>query len=379
MGNSLNKIHLPGETIGIIGGGQLGQMMAASAKEKGFKVLILDPTPNCPAAQVSDGQIVSSYDDLSGLIKLAKKCDVLTYEFENVDAETISEVKKYTDVPQGTKALIVTQNRIREKSFLEDNRFPVVKHAIVNSYSEFTSAIESVGIPAILKTVEGGYDGKGQLRIEDDSFSENEVQELLTSGTCILEAQIDLLKEVSVVISGNSNGEQSVFPVIENEHRNNILHISNCPAFIKAETEQECYQIAAKIASGLNLVGTMCVEFFIDTKHQVYVNEIAPRPHNSGHLTIEACNLSQFDTHILGVCGWKMPKVKLFESAIMVNLLGQHLQPAKDAITKHVDWYFHDYGKAEAKHNRKMGHITILTDNIELSKLQIQNDPIWDK
>ena len=375
----MNKVHFPGETIGIIGGGQLGQMMAQSAKEKGFKVQILDPTPDCPAAQVADGQIVADYDDLASLIELAKKSDVLTYEFENVDAKTIEEVQNYTDVPQGTKALIVTQNRTREKNFLSENDFPVVKHSIVNSKEDFQKAIELVKFPAILKTVEGGYDGKGQLRLDDDSFSESDVDELIKSGTCILEARIELFKEVSVMISANSAGEHSIFPVVENEHRDNILHISNCPALINNQIQEECLAIAHKIADELQLVGTMCVEFFISTDHKVYVNEIAPRPHNSGHLTIEACNVSQFDTHIIGVCGWPMPRVELFKSAIMVNLLGQHLQPAKDQIVNHPDWFFHDYGKSESKNNRKMGHITILVDDINLAKETIQKDPIWDK
>lgn len=357
----------------------MGQMMAQSAKEKGFKVQILDPTPDCPAAQVADGQIVADYDDLASLIELAKKSDVLTYEFENVDAKTIEEVQNYTDVPQGTKALIVTQNRTREKNFLSENDFPVVKHAIVNSKEDFQKAIELVKFPAILKTVEGGYDGKGQLRLDDDSFSESDVDELIKSGTCILEARIELFKEVSVMISANSAGEHSIFPVVENEHRDNILHISNCPALINNQIQEECLAIAHKIADELQLVGTMCVEFFISTDHKVYVNEIAPRPHNSGHLTIEACNVSQFDTHIIGVCGWPMPRVELFKSAIMVNLLGQHLQPAKDQIVNHPDWFFHDYGKSESKNNRKMGHITILVDDINLAKETIQKDPIWDK
>ncbi len=379
MGSNLDKLHLPGESIGIIGGGQLGQMMAASAKEKGFKVLVLDPTPNCSAAQVADEQIVAEYSDLPALIKLAQRVDVLTYEFENVDAEAIAIVKKYTDVPQGTKALVVTQNRIREKDFLSENGFPVVKHHIVKSMDEFRRSIDEIGLPAILKTVEGGYDGKGQIRIEDQSYSEDDIQELLNTGICILEQQIDLFKEVSVVISGNQKGEHSVFPVIENEHHNNILHISNCPAMIKHETQAKCLQVAREIAKELNLVGTMCIEFFISTDHEVFVNEIAPRPHNSGHLTIESCNVSQFDTHILGICNWPMPKVKLFNSAIMVNLLGQHIYRAKKKIQDHVEWYFHDYGKDVAKPNRKMGHITILTDDIEATKDEIHNDPIWKR
>lgn len=379
MGSNLDKLHLPGESIGIIGGGQLGQMMAASAKEKGFKVLVLDPTPNCSAAQVADEQIVAEYSDLPALIKLAKQVDVLTYEFENVDAEAIATVKQYTDVPQGTSALVVTQNRIREKNFLSEHGFPVVEHHIIQSKAEFKTSLEKIGMPAILKTVEGGYDGKGQLRIEDENYSKDFADELLESGICILEKQIDLYKEVSVVISGNKNGEQSIFPVIENEHERNILHISNCPAMIKPETEAKCLEVAEQIANELHLVGTMCIEFFISTDHEVFVNEIAPRPHNSGHLTIESCNVSQFDTHILGVCNWPMPKVKLFSSALMVNLLGQHIYRAKKKIQDHVEWYFHDYGKGLAKPDRKMGHITILTDEIEATKEAIDKDPIWRK
>ncbi|MQS51494.1 5-(carboxyamino)imidazole ribonucleotide synthase [Companilactobacillus mishanensis] len=374
----MNKVHLPGETIGIIGGGQLGQMMAASAKEKGFKVIILDPTENCPAAQVSDKQIVAEYDDLTSLITLARECDVLTYEFKNVDAETINEIKKYTDVPQGTKALLVTQNRIREKEFISENHFPVVPHAIVNSVEDFDIAISKLQYPVILKTVEGGYDGKGQLRIDDEGYDKDEVEELISKGTCILESRISLSKEVSVVISSNSDHEHSVFPLIENEHHNNILHISNCPARVGTSISVETYEIARSIANKLDLVGTMCIEFFIDTKNKVYVNEIAPRPHNSGHLTIEACNISQFDAHILGVCDWKMPEVKLFEPAIMVNLLGQHLEPAKNQITDHEDWNFHDYGKSDSKYNRKMGHITILTEDVDSSIQQIKENPIWN-
>ncbi|AKP66686.1 5-(carboxyamino)imidazole ribonucleotide synthase [Companilactobacillus ginsenosidimutans] len=374
----MDKIHFPGETIGIIGGGQLGQMMAQSAKEKGFKVIVLDPTSNSPAGQVSDEQIIADYGDLGAILKLAKDCDLITYEFENVDAETIGKAKYYCDIPQGTKALIVTQNRIREKTFLAENDFPVANHAIVHSVKDLETAIDKVGYPSILKTVEGGYDGKGQMILNSNSFDEDDAEELLSYGPCILEEKIDLWKEVSVVISANVNGEHSVFPVIENEHRDNILHTSSCPADIRPETDAECISIARKIASDLELVGTMCIEFFISKDHQVFVNEIAPRPHNSGHLTIEACNVSQFDTHILGICGWPMPQVVQFKPAIMVNLLGQHLGNAKKQIITHSEWYFHDYGKEEALFNRKMGHITILSDDVKYAKQQIKENSLWD-
>ncbi|MFD1417242.1 5-(carboxyamino)imidazole ribonucleotide synthase [Companilactobacillus keshanensis] len=373
----LNRNHLPGETIGIIGGGQLGQMMAATAKEKGYKVIILDPIKNCSAAQVSDEQIVAKYDNLDSLIELSKKCDVLTYEFENVDAETIEEITKYTDVPQGTKALIVTQNRIREKNFLSENNFPIVPHTIVKTFNDFQNGLEDLKYPVILKTVEGGYDGKGQILIDNESFDESAVKKLIKLGTCILESKIDLLKEVSIVISSNLDQNHSIFPMIENKHHNNILHISNCPARVNDEVAEESYKIARQIARLLNLVGTLCVEFFISKDQKIYVNEIAPRPHNSGHLTIEACNISQFDAHIRGICGWPMPKIELFSSAVMINLLGQHIKAAKTGLLKHTEWNFHDYGKDICKINRKMGHITILSKDTEKTINDLKQNSIW--
>lgn len=378
MGNILSKYHLPGETIGIIGGGQLGQMMSSSAKEKGYKVIILDPTNDCPAAQVSDEQIIAEYDDFDSLKKLAEKCDVLTYEFENVDAETIEEIQKYTDIPQGTRALTITQNRRSEKDFLIENEFPVVPNIIVRNEDDFFKALNQLGYPSILKTVEGGYDGKGQILIQDDGYDKDLVHQLIKSSVCILESKIFLKKEVSVVISSNSKDQHSVFPIIENEHRNNILHISNCPARVSEEIKTQAYEIARSIAKKLSLVGTMCIEFFVSESDELFVNEIAPRPHNSGHLTIESCNISQFDAHIRGICGWKMPQVKQFSPAIMVNLLGQHLDKSKNELTEYSNWNFHDYGKYQCKLNRKMGHITILTDDIDNEILKLKNNPIWN-
>ncbi|AUI71392.1 5-(carboxyamino)imidazole ribonucleotide synthase [Companilactobacillus alimentarius] len=375
----MNKAILPGSTIGIIGGGQLGQMMALSAKEMGYKVIILDPTANCPAAQVSDDQIVANYDDLEKLIALAKRCDVLTYEFENVDAETIAEVKKYTQVPQGTKALSITQNRILEKNFIEENDFRTVPHVVIKNIFEYHRAIEKLQAPVIIKTITGGYDGKGQILVTDpENVCFAEIEHLLMQGPCLVEKKINLKKEVSVVVSANSQGQTSVFPVIENIHRDNILHLSNCPAAISSKASQLIYQIGEKLAQNLELVGTMCIEFFISTDDEVFVNEIAPRPHNSGHLTIEACNVSQFEAHIRGVCNLAMPKVELLKSAVMVNLLGQHLLKAKEELPDHAGWHFHDYGKAEIKNNRKMGHITILTEKIEQEKQAIDKNLIWD-
>ncbi|KRM17987.1 phospho ribosylaminoimidazole carboxylase (AIR carboxylase), ATPase subunit [Companilactobacillus nantensis DSM 16982] len=379
MGKTLDNTLLPGTTIGIIGGGQLGQMMSFSAKEMGYKVIILDPQVNCPAAQVSDGQIVAEYDDLAKLIELAQACDVLTYEFENVDATAINEVKKYTQVPQGTKALSVTQNRVSEKEFIEASGFNVVPHVVIKNIFEYHRGVEKLGTPVILKTIRGGYDGKGQILIEDpEKVCYADIEELLMQGPCMLEKKIDLKKEVSVVVAANLRGETSIFPVIENVHRHNILHLSTCPAVISSATEQHIYQVGEGLAKKLELVGTMCIEFFVSSNDEVYVNEIAPRPHNSGHLTIEACNISQFDAHIRGVCNLAMPKVELLQPAAMVNLLGQHLENAKAELVNHPEWHFHDYGKEAIKENRKMGHITILSSDLDSTKQAIENNSIWD-
>lgn len=379
MGQTLDKTLLPGATIGIIGGGQLGQMMSFSAKEMGYKVIILDPQPNCPAAQVSDGQIVAEYDNLDKLIELAKACDVLTYEFENVDAEAINEVKKYTQVPQGTKALSVTQNRVTEKNFIEASGFNVVPHLVIENIFEYHRGVEKLQAPVILKTIRGGYDGKGQILIDDpEKVCYADIEALLMQGPCMLEKKIDLKKEVSVVVSANSRGENSIFPVVENIHRHNILHLSTCPADISDAVAQHIYQVGEGLAKKLELVGTMCIEFFVSSNDEVFVNEIAPRPHNSGHLTIEACNISQFDAHIRGVCNLAMPKIELLQPAAMVNLLGQHLENAKAELIQHPEWHFHDYGKEAVKENRKMGHITILGTDLKATKEAIENNSIWD-
>lgn len=375
----MNKVLLPKKTIGIIGGGQLGQMMSASAKEMGYKVIILDPQVNCSAAQVSDDQIVAEYDDIEKLIELAKECDVLTYEFENVDANAINEVKKYTQVPQGIKALSVTQNRITEKDFIESCGFDTAPHVVIENIFEYHRGVEKIGTPVILKTIRGGYDGKGQILINDpQKVCYADIEELLAQGPCILEKRINLKKEVSVIVSANSRQEMTVFPIIENIHRHNILHLSICPAELTTTVQEQIYKIGEKLAKELALVGTMCIEFFVSDNNEVFVNEIAPRPHNSGHLTIEACNISQFDAHILGICNLALPKIELLKPAIMVNLLGQHLENSKEELINHANWHFHDYGKDEIKENRKMGHITILSDDLKETVKQIENNSIWD-
>lgn len=371
------KQILPGQIIGIVGGGQLGQMMTLVAKEMGFRVIILDPQADCPAGQVADDQIVAAYDDQSQIMALAKRVDVLTYEFENVDAQTIEAAQAYTWIPQGTKALRIAQDRLLEKQFLVDQQLPHAAFEIVTTQAELVTAVAKVGFPCLLKTTRGGYDGKGQviLRSATDIAA---AEQLLTAGICVLEAMVHFDQEISVMISQNSSGQQAIFPVIENQHRDNISHISICPARIPAALAEQAQSVAAKIAAQIELVGTLGGEFFVGQDGQLYVNEIAPRPHNSGHLTIEACDFSQFATHIRGVCNWPLQQPRLWQSAIVVNVLGQHWQVALDASRQSAVWHYHDYGKDVQKTNRKMGHVTVLTNTVEETLVALKATKIWD-
>ncbi|MDR1568238.1 MAG: 5-(carboxyamino)imidazole ribonucleotide synthase [Streptococcaceae bacterium] len=367
----------PGHTIGIIGGGQLGRMMTLSAKYKGYRVGVLDPTPDCPTAQVADFQIIGAYDNVTKLEELASKVDVITYEFENVDVDAINQIKEIVPVPQGTDLLAVSQDRLLEKTFLEEQGIVIAPYATIIHPSDVSIALDEVGYPAVLKTTRGGYDGKGQHVI----YSQSDIApalNLLRESTCVLESMIAFEKEISVIISGNGQGDYTTFPVSENLHRNNILFETIAPARIDCEIAEEAKRIATQIAKGLNLAGTLCVEMFLTEEGAIYVNEIAPRPHNSGHYSIESCSQSQFDTHIKGICGLKLGEVVMLKPAIMVNILGDEYAETLDLIEEKPDWSFHYYGKDEVKRGRKMGHVTILTKNLADTLEEIYETKVWE-
>lgn len=364
MNNALIKTILPPATIGIVGAGQLGQMMAQSAKEMGYKVIVLDPTPDAPAAQVSDFQIVADYDDHEAIMKLAKLSDVLTYEFENADENTLDEAKQYSELPQGTDLLRTTGNRLNEKNFLKDSGVPVVKFAEVTDESSLKKAVEITGYPAILKTVSGGYDGHGQMDIngKEDLFA---AQKLYQGSRCILEAKIKFHAEASVMVTRAGNGEVVSFPLVENIHHNHILHTTIAPGRFSQSVHEQASKIAKKIAEKLNLFGVLGIEMFITEDGQVMVNELAPRPHNSGHYSIEACNVSQYEAHVRSICGLPIPKIEQYKPAVMRNILGNDLTTARNLLINHPEWHFHDYGKAVIKPQRKMGHVTVVGDDQE--------------
>ena len=369
---------LPYKTIGIIGGGQLGRMMALSAKAMGYFVAVLDPTPNCPAAQVSDIEITAAYNDMDAIKKLASICDVITYEFENIDYDALEYLKEHAYLPQGSEVLKITQHRFREKSAIKNMGIPVPKFYLIENAAQLS---EVVFYPSVLKTTMGGYDGKGQVVLKSEKDLPAAL-ELAAKQECILEEWMHFSKEVSVVVARSTTGETATFPVSENVHVNNIIHLSIVPARISKDVGDKALACAKKIAEELDAIGLLGVEMFV-VDDEIYINELAPRPHNSGHFTMDACLTSQFEQHVRAVCGLPLGDVTQHSPVVMVNILGNHMD--KDALHK-LDPYLlllekgkiHLYGKAQDKaaKNSKMGHVNLLGD-IDASLKIIEESKIW--
>lgn len=370
------KFLLTNSTIGIIGGGQLGRMMALSAKAMGYRIIVLDPTEDCPAAQVSDEQIIADYDDKVALRELAEKADVVTYEFENIDYDALKMTQDLVDVPQGAELLSITQDRILEKAYLESANINIAPYAIIVDKEEIETEIKSIGYPAVLKTAQGGYDGKGQVVLHDADDIERAAR-LLRYGSSVLEAWIPFEKEISIVVARGKDGQVETFPVAENVHVNNILHTTIAPADVSADVHEEAEEIAKKLADVLQLCGVLAVEMFVTKSGAIYVNELAPRPHNSGHFTIEDCSISQFTQHIRAIVGLPLIKPELLKPALMINILGQHVDAVNERMVDYPHWFVHYYGKKEAKINRKMGHVTVLTDEPRIVLADIEKAQIW--
>jgi 5-(carboxyamino)imidazole ribonucleotide synthase len=363
-----NKQTLPPQTIGIIGGGQLGRMMALAARQMGYCIAVLDPTPDCPTAQVADHAITAAYDDMNAIKELSNVSDVVTYEFENVDLEAAAYLEKEGKLPQGAYALEITQNREKEKQLMKKAGLPVPEFAIVHNGKECKEALKNTRFPAVIKTCSGGYDGKGQIKLT----SENDVQAAINFAEekkhCIIEQWVPFDKEISVVFTRTQSGEITYFPLAENEHKNQILYKTTASAQVNSEVEEKAVQAAEKLAEEMNIVGTFAIEMFV-SGNDIFLNEMAPRPHNSGHYTIEACNISQFAQHVRAICGLPLAKIELLQPAIMVNVLGEDMEGTVKFMQENPEPYVHFYGKAEAKEKRKMGHVTFLGKTVkELQK-----------
>lgn len=370
------KTILPGQTIGIIGGGQLGRMMALAAKEAGFKIAVLDPAIDSPTGQVADVQLVAPYNDIEALEELATVSDVITYEFENIDVEGLRHLCSIAYVPQGSELIRITQDRVFEKEEITKAGVPVAKYIVATSYADLVEKRPTINYPFVVKTAKGGYDGKGQQMI-DSKEDLKLAKPLFENGVCVAEEFVAFTKEISVIIQRNGNGETALLPIGENVHKNHILHQTIVPARIEPATFLKATEAAEKIARHLEMIGTLAVEMFVLKNGNVVVNELAPRPHNSGHYSIEATNSSQFHQHIRAVCGWPLRKPELWSETVMVNVLGQHLAPLTSKIVQYPNWSIHLYGKEEAKHNRKMGHVTILTKNLDEALAEIEASGIW--
>lgn len=357
----------PDATIGIIGAGQLGKMLAQSAQKMGYRIATYDPNPKACAFPVSNWHQVGSFDDEKSLIDFSKKVDVVTYEFENINAQILKTLHSEVNLPQGTDLLLTSQDRVLEKKWLNEMSVATAPFWEIRSFEDLEAALIESGFPAILKTTRFGYDGKGQIVIynqEQLSDDRDSLAQMLQSA-CILEGYCAFDKEVSVMVARDQYGTIETFPISRNIHRKGILFSSQVPAELSSTAEEKIQKIAKKIAKKANLIGVLGIEFFLLSKDEVVVNEVAPRPHNSGHYTIEACNVSQFDQHILAVSGHKLSPIKLLKPALMFNILGQDVKHVSHIWEKYPEAVVHLYQKGEAKKNRKMGHLTIVDNYFE--------------
>ena len=364
MNRNLSPI-LPGATLGMLGGGQLGRMFAVAASRLGYKVIVYAPETESPAGEVSQKHICAPYEDEERLLQFAREVQVISLEFENIPVATLERVSELAPVRPGPKVLGISQHRIKEKSTLQDAGFLVTPFLPVEPNADLRGIAETLGLPIVLKTVQFGYDGKGQRIVR--SMEELEAARVaLGNGLLIAEKMIDFRAEVSILVARNPKGETVVYPLVENEHRQHILDVTRCPVSpTLAHLDQQAQQIALGVADTLQLEGLLCIEFFV-AGDQLMINEIAPRPHNSGHWSIEGCVTSQFEQQVRAVCNLPLGSTSLVAPCAMVNILGDlwgNSSPKWKLAMEEPRTYLHLYGKSKAAIGRKMGHITQLAES----------------
>lgn len=366
---SAPKFLPPGSTIGVLGGGQLGRMLAHAATRLGYRVHVYEPQANCPAGAVAHREVNAPYADLAALEAFARECDVVTYEFENVPAAPLQHIESLTKLRPHWSVLATTQNRSREKRWLRDNKFPHARFAEVAADGDLAAGLREVGVPCVVKTADFGYDGKGQLKV----MTEADVPAALAKfagQAVVIEQFIDFVCEVSAVVARSPNAAVRVFPIAENIHKNHILDFSIVPARVPAEVAAKAEKLARLIAEKIDLVGVMGVEFFVTRDGDVLVNELAPRTHNSGHWTIDACMTSQFEQQVRAICGLPLGAVTLLSPVVMVNILGdawRNGEPKWDTLLAQPNVRLHLYGKADPRPGRKMGHFTVTARDADMA------------
>ena len=368
----MTDVLLPSATLGMLGGGQLGQMFALSARVLGYQVIVLEPDPHSPAGQIADQHIQAAYDDEAALKQFAAQCDVITTEFENIPAHVLNLLAEFCPVRPSAFAVEKAQDRMVEKAFIQSCNLLPVPYADIHSEADLATALKTVQLPAILKTARFGYDGKGQIVIHNEEEL-NAAFKSLGKVACVLEQQIDLALEISVVLARNAAGESQCFPVAENIHKNGILYQSIVPARVDANIAEAAQVAAQRIADKLDYIGVMAVEFFVTKQGALLVNEIAPRTHNSGHYTQDACVTSQFEQQLRMICNLPFGDTRLLSPVVMTNLLGDvwgDSQPNWDILLADSNSKLHLYGKKEARIARKMGHFNTLADDVEQAKQQ---------
>jgi 5-(carboxyamino)imidazole ribonucleotide synthase len=369
----MERVIPPGATVGVLGSGQLGRMFAIAARRMGYRVHTLSPDTDTPTGQVADREVVAAYDDLDAVRAFARGVDVVTFEFENVAAAAAEAAAEHAPVRPAGTVLHTTQHRLREKGFLANAGIPVAPFAPVRSLEDLEAALGALGTPAVLKTAGWGYDGKGQVKIADPSEAAA-AWGAIGGEEAILETFVDFDREVSVVAARGLDGAFAHFGVIENRHQRHILDVSIAPAAVPPAVERAAVEIARGILEGLRVVGVLCVEMFLKADGRLLVNELAPRPHNSGHLTFDAAVTSQFEQQLRAICGLPLGSPELLRPAAMANLLGDLWatgEPDWAAACRYPDVKLHLYGKAAARPGRKMGHLTALAATPEAALAKV--------
>ncbi len=358
-----NKI-LPGSTLGVLGGGQLGRMFCVAARTMGYRVVVLDPDPHCGAGHIADVHIQAGYTDQAALESMAEQCDVITLEFENIPTESVRFIADKTTVYPVAESLEIAQNRDLEKQFALKAGLQPVPYFVIGQHNDIKQAAAEIGFPAILKSNTLGYDGKGQFLVNSHAELVAAFDEA-GQVDCVLEKKINIQREVSAIVARNANAELASFPVSENQHVNGILHMSIVPARVSDEIAQLAIENASILADAMSYVGILAVEFFVSDENVLYFNEMAPRPHNSGHYTKDACVTSQFEQQVRMMCGLPPGDTRLMSPVVMVNMLGDLWPPKWNDIFVQTNVKLHLYGKPEARPGRKMGHFNVLAEDIE--------------
>ncbi len=366
---------LPGSTLGMLGGGQLGRMFTIAARTMGYKVIVLEPDPDSPAGQFADEHIIAAYNDEKALERLGKNCDVITTEFENIPATVLNQLTAYCPVYPSAEAVKKAQDRIDEKAFILSCGLLPVPYGVISTKSDIAEAIKAIEFPAILKTARFGYDGKGQ-QVVNSAIEVETAFQAVNQVPCVLEQRIDLKCEISVILGRNENGDSQCFPVAENIHKNGILFQTLVPASIDNNIIQAAQAAAKRMADKLDYIGVLAVEFFVTKKGELLVNEMAPRTHNSGHYTIDACVSSQFEQQVRMICGLPFGETRLLSPVVMTNLLGDlwhkhdKNNPNWDILLNSHASKLYLYGKKEARAGRKMGHFCTLSTQLDQAQAE---------